>query len=254
MVLAAGAPLRRALRDRLQGCCLILREALHDPNLQVMLSAPSSTLRVRSSLKPPSVGEQAGMQARDDEAAQAITACHADEQVVPRVAGHAGHPRADHSRECGAEGDDAGSVEAAPRRDDKQSSIRRTARGSSSGSTLISSVLASSHDTFDSPNYCCMRLQLAHKLLLHGSTSASSTSSSSAAAAAPRRHPILAPVDALPLCADAIRSVDANVRQADAGSCACARCGCGGGSRNGAAWQATYRADPRALCTGHADL
>ena len=92
------------------------------------------------------------------------------------------------------------------------------ASSSGSSSTLASSstVLASSRDTFDSPNYCCMRLQLAHKLLLHGSTSASSTSSSSSAAATSRRHPILAPVDALPLCADAIRSVDANVRQAAA--------------------------------------
>ena len=35
----SGAAPTASVEDRLHGCCLILREALHDPNLQVMLSA-----------------------------------------------------------------------------------------------------------------------------------------------------------------------------------------------------------------------
>ena len=220
----SGAAPTASVEDRLHGCCLILREALHDPNLQVMLSAltlldpegplltnllpsvskPECKRAMMKLLKPLRHVMQTSKSYRASQGAMLaihalITHASAEPKAMMpavlrplRVATTTNNP-----------------LFAAP---------PAAASSSGSSSTLASSstVLASSRDTFDSPNYCCMRLQLAHKLLLHGSGAASSTSSSSAAAATSRRHPILAPVDALPLCADAIRSVDANVRQAAA--------------------------------------
>ena len=220
----SGAAPTASVADRLHGCCLILREALHDPNLQVMLSAltlldpegplltnllpsvskPECKRAMMKLLKPLRHVMQTSKSYRASQGAMLaihalITHASAEPKAMMpavlkplRVATTTNNP-----------------LFAAP-------PAAASSSGSSSTIASSSTVLASSRDTFDSPNYCCMRLQLAHKLLLHGSTSASSTSSSSSAAATSRRHPILAPVDALPLCADAIRSVDANVRQAAA--------------------------------------